>query len=328
MRHISKEEDKEKKQIFHDEKLESVKLKDFFLERIKCGLDLYFSHYIVGLHYQKKGDCDNAIYHFEKSITDNSSEEGCWIAYWNTLHAKDNKTAVSKYSSFLNKTNIVRELTDDMVLFRISKTEYLKPIITSGTLRFASSKSYRKPESEGPWYDLNENKPQNVFNIENVSLPGVDIKSMSLNLGGLYHIMCFSIMTPINKADFIKKYHFEKFLMEEGGYSALVIHKPKTFIDELKKEIPALEYGLITYLPNEVIEHADSVLNPFLKRERFSEEFEFRLANQNISSKKMMDEPVFVNSESIKKYAEIVSVGQLVKKINADYTPLARAQCY
>ncbi|MEZ9722024.1 hypothetical protein AB4354_01800 [Vibrio splendidus] len=304
------------KKLIENQEFSSPLLLSVCMEQLEINPTCYYTHYLLGRHYQDLGIWDRAVEHFKTSILSDYTKLGVWQGLHNSLTSElGHKKGVEKFTTFINRElyqNNGLSSLEDSVLFRVVETKYVDSFMQDKVGRFAPTQNYRKPKSEGPWYDLNENRPHQAIKVENVKMPGVDIQLMELSIGGLYSILCFSFVTRHTLERFLNEYDIEKFQDDKSKqYSVIVINNPKQFVSQVLALHEHMEFGEVYYLPQGVVPRAEGVLCPFIKDESYAEEFEFRFASQAISSKKL-NEPVFLDLGAVDSVSEVITPDELI----------------
>lgn len=308
------------KEIIAKQEFSSPLLFKVCSKQLESTPDCYYTHYLLGRHFQELKKWRDAIRHFKQALLLDHSKLGIWQGLHNSLISSGGATkGIEEFSTFINRELHskldIEELDGDMLLFRVVEAKYVEGFTVEEQGRFSPTKSYRKPKEDGPWYDLHENRPHQAVKVENVKLPGLDLKLMELSIGGLYNILCFTLVSKANIESFRRLYNINKFQEDSSKeYSVIIINDSKEFLRRVVGLHPCMEYGDVWYLPTGVVERSNGILFPFIKDEEYAEEFEFRLATQHIKSPKLGG-AVFLNVGRLDDIAEVVKPSELLEYV-------------
>lgn len=281
-----------------------------------------YLHYLLGRHYQAIASWDDAIFYFRMAILLRFDQLGTWQGLYNSYMGKFGyKNGIQKFTDFINNEIAlpcsVSDI-DDVLLIRITESQFVDGFVKEGQGRFSPTESYRRPKEEGPWFDPDENRPNKIVVAEDVELPGMHIKNSVFTIGGLYRILCFSCVSKYNVKNFMENYDLSKFQNSEGKkYSAVVIHRSKELIEQIVNKNASIDFGYVKYLPEGVVQKSKAIYSPFVKDEEYSPEFEFRFATQKSDSGTRIKDAIFLDFGEIEEFITVMPPNELFDYIKA-----------
>lgn len=279
-------------------------------------------------------------------IVDNIANLDAWnvlISQYKAIYSIEWKARLHNFLTDVTEKKLNSKYApQDTLLIKSMEDPYLEKLIT-GQLFCRPSEDFRKMEGDSRG-DIDDCKPfseelikgsielkgnskfsktavvNGLPTMKFVSQPvgsnsSGSIGNMTIQIGGMNHLYCLSTIEKVKVDEFFKTYDKSKF----KGDKVVLITNTQEFINRVRAiNLKLLTFGLVSYLPSEVVKLFDIIPSFIKKAVPYSEEFEFRLSYITSGSYKDAECIEIGDISDIAQIVTLDSLEETVRKILID----------